>query len=63
MLPFTNKEHRSLSPQMLKPYTAPKVTILTFEAAEERLLSEVFLGNTAKALLTMRPRLAKEQSE
>jgi hypothetical protein len=48
---------------MLKPYSAPKLTVLRPEEPEERLLSEVFLGNSAKALLTMRARLAKEQSE
>ena len=63
MLPFTNKERRSLSPRMLKPYSAPKLTVLRPEEAEERLRSEVFFGNTAKALLTMTARLAKEQSE
>jgi hypothetical protein len=62
MLPFTNKERRSLSPQMLKPYTAPKVTILSSEAAEERLLSEVSRKHS-KALLTTRARSSKEQSE
>jgi hypothetical protein len=60
MLPF-NQEHLSLSPRMLKPYTAPKLSILTRERAEERLLSEVFLGNAAKELLTMKLSLAKKQ--
>jgi hypothetical protein len=58
MFPPQHEEQRSL--RVLKPYTAPKVTILTSERAEEKLQSEVFLGNTAKEILAMKLQLAKK---
>jgi hypothetical protein len=55
MFPPQHEEQR-----VLKPYTAPKVTILTSERAEEKLRSEVFLGNPAKEILAMKLKLAKK---
>jgi hypothetical protein len=62
MLPSKNGEHRPLSPRVLKPYIAPKVTILTSEAAEERLRSEGFLGNTSQRNPHNEIKVSKETS-